>query len=76
MTTIQQQLDLIATCSQDKIGVTRYSFTREHKQAVKIIKSWMLAAGLTVSIDVTQVIKFLLFCFVILIHLLMYPHHQ
>ena len=51
MTTIQQQLDLIAKCSQDKIGVTRYSFTREHKQALKIIKSWMLAAGLTVSID-------------------------
>ena len=51
MTTIQQQLDLIATCSQDKIGVTRYSFTREHKKALKIIKSWMLAAGLTVSID-------------------------
>ena len=51
MTTIQQQLDLIATCSQDKVGVTRYSFTREHKQALKIIKSWMLAAGLTVSID-------------------------
>ena len=51
MTTIQNKLNEIAKCSLDKEGVTRYSFTKEHRKAISIITKWMTDAGLTVSMD-------------------------
>ena len=51
MTTIQNKLNEIAKCSLDKEGVTRYSFTKEHRKAVSIITKWMTDAGLKVSMD-------------------------
>jgi len=51
MTTIQNKLNEIAKCSVDKEGVTRYSFTREHRKAISIITKWMKDAGLKVSMD-------------------------
>ena len=51
MTTIQNKLHEIAKCSLDKEGVTRYSFTKEHRKAVSIITKWMTDAGLKVSMD-------------------------
>ena len=51
MTTIQNKLNEIAKCSLDKEGVTRYSFTREHRNAISIITKWMTDAGLKVSMD-------------------------
>jgi len=51
MTTIQNKLNEIAKCSVDKEGVTRYSFTKEHRKAISIITKWMTDAGLKVSMD-------------------------
>jgi len=51
MTTIQNKLNEIAKCSLDKEGVTRYSFTKEHRKAIFIITKWMKDAGLKVSMD-------------------------
>ena len=51
MTTIQNKLNEIAKCSLDKEGVTRYSFTKEHRKAISIITKWMTDAGLKVSMD-------------------------
>ena len=47
----QARLSEISKCSLKSQGVSRFPFTPEHKQALKIIKNWMEQAGLTVSMD-------------------------
>ena len=43
---ILKTLNTIAQCSQPSTGVTRLPFTKEHKQANKIITQWMKDAGM------------------------------
>ncbi|PQO22327.1 allantoate amidohydrolase [Rhodobacteraceae bacterium WD3A24] len=44
-------LDEIAAVSEPGAGVTRLPFTAEHARALDIIRGWMEAAGLVVSLD-------------------------
>ena len=48
---ILKTLNVIAQCSQPSSGVTRLPFTKEHKQANKIITQWMKDAGMQVHLD-------------------------
>ena len=48
---IVKTLNTIAQCSQPSSGVTRLPFTKEHKQANKIITQWMKDAGMQVHLD-------------------------
>ena len=48
---ILKTLNTIAQCSQTSQGVTRLPFTKEHKQANKIITQWMKDAGMKVHLD-------------------------
>jgi len=48
---ILKTLNTIAQCSQPSSGVTRLPFTKEHKQANKIITQWMKDAGMQVHLD-------------------------
>ena len=48
---ILKTLNAIAQCSQPSSGVTRLPFTKEHKQANKIITQWMKDAGMQVHLD-------------------------
>ena len=48
---ILKTLNTIAQCSQPSQGVTRLPFTKEHKQANKIITQWMKDAGMQVHLD-------------------------
>ncbi|MGH1331055.1 MAG: M20 family metallo-hydrolase [Paracoccaceae bacterium] len=47
----QERLARIATCSQDRNGVTRFPFTKAHHQAIAQITHWMERAGLSTSMD-------------------------
>ena len=48
---ILKTLNTIAQCSQPSSGVTRLPFTKEHKQANKIITQWMKDAGMQIHLD-------------------------
>ena len=48
---ILNKLNTIAKCSQPSTGITRLPFTKEHKQANKIITQWMKDAGMQVHLD-------------------------
>lgn len=47
----QERLADIATCSLPGPGVTRFPFTSDHRDALKVIGAWMARAGLEVSLD-------------------------
>ena len=51
MESITKQLNEIALCSLPGTGVSRLSFSQEHKDANKIIKNWMKSAGLNFRVD-------------------------
>ena len=51
MDNITKQLDKIALCSMPGNGVSRLSFSKEHKDANKIIENWMKSSGLDFRID-------------------------
>ena len=51
MESITKQLNEIALCSLPGTGVSRLSFSQEHKDANKIIKNWMKFAGLNFRVD-------------------------
>jgi allantoate deiminase len=48
---ILQRLDRAASCSEPGPGVTRFSFTREHRAVGSLIEEWMRRAGLTTRWD-------------------------
>ncbi len=51
MDSITEQLNEIALCSMPGPGVSRLSFSKEHKDANEIIEKWMRSAGLDFRID-------------------------
>ena len=51
MDSITKQLNEIALCSMPGPGVSRLSFSKEHKDANEIIEKWMKSAGLDFRID-------------------------
>jgi len=49
--TIYRRLDEIAQISEPGPGVTRLPFTRQHRQALNLLKDWMARAGLEIRLD-------------------------
>lgn len=45
------RLEAIAAISEPGPGVTRLPYTQEHRRALELLESWMLEAGLSVTLD-------------------------
>lgn len=48
---ISQRIDELGRISKSSKGVTRLAFTQEFQEGQKLVKKWMIEAGMTVRID-------------------------